>query len=359
MKKEITFDIFIRGLIVLVLAVLLCCLVNYLSDVLLPFAIAWVLAYLLNPLVEFMQHRLHLRFRILCILLALIGVTAVVAGFFLLIVPPTISEILSLQSTLVEAINNLGQSPLAQYVDKVIRENLDESTFAKLLNSGSALQMANIGLSKAWGVVNGTLTVVSGLFTSLMVLLYVFFILLDYDNLTDGVRMIIPKEYRGIANRIFDDAEHNMNAYFRGQALIALLVGILFSIGFSIIGLPVAIGLGMFIGVLNLVPYLQMAGILPALLLAFLRSMQTGENFWLILFYCFIVFLVVQGIQDLFLTPRIMGKMMGLKPAIILLALSVWGCLLGFVGLIIALPLTTLLISYYRLYILKEKPLDE
>lgn len=358
MKKEITFDIFIRGLIVLTVLTFLCVLVNYLSDVLLPFAIAWVLAYLINPLVDFMQHRLHLHFRILCIVLSLLMVTSIVTGFFLLIVPPTIKEILALQSTLIEAINNLGHSPLAQHVDKMIRENLDESTMVKLINSGSALQMANLGLSKVWGVVNGTLTVVSGLFTSLMVLLYVFFILLDYDNLTAGVRKIIPCEYRGIANRIFDDAEHSMNAYFRGQALIALLVGILFSIGFSIIGLPVAVGLGMFIGVLNLVPYLQMAGILPALVLAFLRSMQTGENFWLIIFYCFIVFLIVQGIQDLYLTPRIMGKMMGLKPAIILLSLSVWGCLLGFVGLIIALPLTTLIISYYRLYVLKDKPQD-
>lgn len=355
MKKEITFDIFIRGLIVLVLAIIACWLVNYLSDVLLPFAIAWVLAYLINPLVEFMQHRLHLRFRILCIILSLAIVTTVVAGFILLIVPPTISELLALQSTLVEAINNLGNSPLAQHIDKIIRENFDESTIVKLINNGSALQLANFGISKAWGVVNGTLTVVSGMFTSLMVLLYVFFILLDYDHLTQGVRRMIPREYRDVANRIFDDAEHNMNAYFRGQALIALLVGILFSIGFSIVGLPVAIGLGMFIGLLNLVPYLQMAGILPALLLAFLRSMQTGENFWLIVFYCFLVFLAVQGIQDLFLTPRIMGKMMGLRPAIILLALSVWGCLLGFVGLIIALPLTTLIFSYYRLYVLKEK----
>lgn len=356
MKKEITFDVFIRGLIVLAVLALLCMLINYLSDVLLPFAIACVLAYIINPLVEFLQHRLRLHFRIPCIILALLFVSSVVVGFFLLIVPPTVSEILSLQSTLVEAINNLGQSPLAQYVDKMIRENLDENTVVKLLNSGSALQIANLGLSKAWGVVNGTLTFVSGLFTSLMVLLYVFFILLDYDNLTAGVRKIIPHDYRGIANHIFDDAEHNMNAYFRGQALIALLVGVLFSIGFSIIGLPVAVGLGMFIGVLNLVPYLQIVGILPALLLAFLRSMQTGENFWLIVLYCFIVFLVVQGIQDLYLTPRIMGKMMGLKPAIILLSLSVWGCLLGFVGLIIALPLTTLIISYYRIYILGEKP---
>ena len=132
-------------------------------------------------------------------------------------------------------------------------------------------------------------------------------------------------------------------------------MGILFSVGFSIVGMPLAVALGMFIGVLNLVPYLQMLGIVPAVLLALVRSNQTGENFWLIILYCFIVFLVVQGIQDLVLTPRIMGKMMGLRPAVILLSLSVWGYLLGFIGLIIALPLTTILISYYRFFVLKEE----
>ena len=75
---------------------------------------------------------------------------------------------------------------------------------------------------------------------------------------------------------------------------------------------------------------------------------------WLLLLYCFVVFLVVQGIQDIVLTPRIMGKVMGLRPAVILLSLSVWGSLLGFIGLIIALPLTTLLSSYYRRYVLKD-----
>jgi predicted PurR-regulated permease PerM len=72
---------------------------------------------------------------------------------------------------------------------------------------------------------------------------------------------------------------------------------------------------------------------------------------------CFIVFLVVQGIQDLFLVPKIMGKAMGLNPAVILLSLSIWGSLLGIVGMIIALPATTLLISYYKRFILNKEEL--
>jgi predicted PurR-regulated permease PerM len=80
-----------------------------------------------------------------------------------------------------------------------------------------------------------------------------------------------------------------------------------------------------------------------------------------VLLGCFIVFVVVQGIQDLFLVPKIMGKAMGLNPAVILLSLSIWGSLLGIVGMIIALPITTLLISYYKRFILnkEELPIEE
>ena len=145
-----------------------------------------------------------------------------------------------------------------------------------------------------------------------------------------------------------------MNSYFRGQSLIALIVGILFSIGFLIIDFPLAIGLGLFIGLLNLVPYLQLIGLIPTIALALMKSLETGQSFWVILLMALAVFAVVQTIQDMYLTPRIMGKVMGLNPAVILLSLSIWGSLLGFIGLIIALPLTTLCLSYYRRFVLKE-----
>ena len=150
-----------------------------------------------------------------------------------------------------------------------------------------------------------------------------------------------------------------MNKYFRGQALVALCVGILFSIGFLIIDFPIAVGLGMFIGLLNMVPYLQLIGFIPAILLAIVKAADTGQNFWFIMLMVLIVFAVVQTIQDTFLTPKIMGHVTGLNSAIILLSLSIWGSLLGILGMIIALPLTTLLITYYQKYIIRRKEPDQ
>ena len=153
---------------------------------------------------------------------------------------------------------------------------------------------------------------------------------------------------------VVEDVKKGMNAYFRGQALVAFCVGILFCIGFLIIDFPLAIGLGLFIGLLNMVPYMQLIGFVPTILLAIVKSAETGENLWIILLCALAVFAVVQLIQEMYLKPRIMGLVMGLNPAVILLSLSVWGSLLGIMGLIIALPLTTLLLSYYKRFVLKE-----
>ena len=130
---------------------------------------------------------------------------------------------------------------------------------------------------------------------------------------------------------------------------------ILFCIGFLIIDFPLAIGLGLFIGALNLVPYLQIIGFIPTIILAILKAADTGGNFWLILAAALAVFAIVQAIQDGFIVPRVMGKITGLNPAIILLSLSIWGSLMGMLGMIIALPLTTLMLSYYQRFIINRE----
>ena len=165
----------------------------------------------------------------------------------------------------------------------------------------------------------------------------------------------MPKKYRKTVTGILNDVKDGMNRYFRGQALVALCVGILFSIGFLIIDFPLAIGLGLFIGALNMVPYLQIIGFVPTIMLAILKAADTGDNFWIIIASAAAVFIVVQIIQDGYLVPRIMGKITGLNPAIILLSLSIWGSLMGMLGMIIALPLTTLMLSYYQRYIINQE----
>lgn len=234
--------------------------------------------------------------------------------------------------------------------------------FDKLIGDIKAVDFVNVDNLKdafeklipgVWTIISGTWQVMASMFVVFIVFLYIVFILLDYEKINEGFRSMLPLRHKKLILEIFNDVEIGMNRYFRGQSLVALIVGILFAIGFRIVGLPMGITIGLFIGLLNLVPYLQTIGIVPVVLLALIQSAETGTNFWFIMGSCAIVFIVVQVTQDMFLVPKIMGRAMGLNPAIILLSLSVWGSLLGMAGMIIALPVTTLMISYYKRFVVR------
>ena len=358
LNQRITFDLFIRGLIVVAIVVLSIYMVGRLSTVLIPFFVAWLLAYMLYPLVCFLQYKARLRSRILSIVAALAVVFSVITGVLVLVVPPTIQEFGKVHGLLNIIVNEtIGYQHITEYTHRFIERYVDGNTISQLAEQGDLSQLARTILSQLWHLITGTINLAMGVMGSFVVLLYTFFILLDYELICDGWANLIPAGKRDFAVTLVQDVKNGMNAYFRGQSIIAFLVGILFSIGFLIIDFPFAIGLGLFIGLLNLVPYLQLIAFLPTILLALLKAAETGGNFWLILLSAGVVFAVVQLIQDMYLTPKIMGKAMGLNPAIILLSLSVWGSLLGIIGLIIALPLTTLLLSYYRRFVLNETSL--
>ena len=354
-EQKITFDSFIRSITVLCLSVGAVWLLNTLSSVLLPFFIAWLLAYLLYPLVRFIQHRLRLRNRILSIVVALLFVFALLAGFIALIVPPIIKETIHIaELTTLYFHDVMTQTNMSKYIQNVVDYLSNKNTLVNLVQQSSFIDAMQTVMLQTWNVVSSTVNVALSVLGVFVVLLYMFFILVDYEKICQGWVNLIPAGKRDFASMVVQDVKNGMNAYFRGQSLIALIVGILFSIGFLIIDFPLAIGLGLFIGLLNLVPYMQLFGFIPTILLAILKATETGESFWFIMLCALAVFAVVQLIQDMYLTPRIMGHVMGLNPAIILLSLSIWGSLMGIIGLIIALPLITLLLSYYRRFILKE-----
>ena len=354
-EREITFDRVVRWLVAALIATALVWLVNRLSSVLLPFFIAWILAYMIHPFVLFLEKKCRLKYRVLSIVVALLVILAVLTLAVFLVVPPIVEESLRMAKLITVYFNDtLASSELFANLQNMLQSYANDDSLMKLFQHSSVMDIAESLVLKAWEFLSGTLNFAIGLLGSMIVLLYLFFILMDYEKISKGWIHFIPAGQRNFAEMVAGDVKSGMNAYFRGQSLIALLVGILFSIGFLIIDFPMAIGLGLFIGLLNLIPYLQLVGFIPTVILALVKAADTGQSFWLILLCALAVFAVVQTIQDVILTPRIMGHVTGLNPAIILLSLSVWGSLLGIIGLIIALPLTTLLISYYRRFILKE-----
>jgi predicted PurR-regulated permease PerM len=353
-QKEITFDSFVRGMLGVALVVGLVMLLNRLSSVLLPFFVAWLAAYLMFPLVKFFQYRCRMKYRILGILSAFIVVGAVLTGLFMVMIPPMLTEGLRVKELLLAYVQNHAMmSNIPNLIEDFIHDHVTEDQVKALITQEGFVDAVKQTVPKVWDVIVQSVNIVSSLFSLTMVALYTLFILLDYEEIAHGWPQLLPERYRHYAVKLVDDVEHGMNLYFRGQAMVALCVGVLFSIGFLIIGFPMAIALGMFIGLLNMVPYLQLLGFVPTILLAVVKAADTGQSFWVVLLGALVVFAVVQVIQDTVLTPKIMGRVTGLNSAIILLSLSIWGSLLGILGMIIALPLTTLLISYYQQYIVK------
>ncbi len=358
-KQPITFDSFIRGVLLALVLVGIALLINRLSSVLLPFFIAWLMAYLMYPLVKFLQYKCRLRNRTLSIIVAALLVLSVITGLLLLVIPPIVSEFSKASALFSKYADRfLGGTGVIPYIQQFLDQfgSKYQTNILDVSQERSFMEAAQSVLAQLWNVVYQTFDFAIGLIGSLIVLLYLFFILQDYEMITEGWITLIPKGSRSFAAQLAEDVKSGMNSYFRGQGLVALCVGVLFSLGFLIVGFPMAIALGMFMGFLNLVPYLQTLGFIPMIMLALLKAADTGENFWWILLPGVIVVAVVQVLQDTVLVPKIMGSAMGLNPAVILLSLSVWGSLLGFIGLIIALPLTTLLISYYRRFVLEERP---
>ena len=355
MSKEITFDKFIRwaGIVTLVFAVLY--ITNYLSEVLLPFFIAWFFAYLLYPVVKFIENKLHVKVRAISILLAMGAAIAIVGGVIWLIIPPMIDQFDKLGEVLTRWVHQTTHTNnLTMLIKEWLQDN--QTTIERFLKSKDFSDALKTTMPKVFSVVSQTATVLMSIVASMITLLYMFFILLDYETLTANWVRIFPKKNRPFWSALMKDVERELNNYIRGQGMVALCMGIMFCIGFTIIGFPMAIGLGILIGIMDLVPYLHTFALIPTAFLAMLKAADTGQNFWVVFGLAVLVFCVVQVITDMVVTPKIMGKAMGLNPAILLLSLSIWGALLGFLGLIVALPLTTLLIAYWQRYVTREKP---
>lgn len=354
--KEINFDRFVRGLLFLVGIIIVYLLLNYLSPVLLPFFIAWVAAYMLYPIVRFLQYRCHLRNRILCIVLTLMLVGGALTAISYVIVPPFVEEVGHVKEVAKRFVNNQSnyRNVVPKEVEQYLRKNFSEEKISDLLKQKDVQSSLKNIFGKVWGVVWGAAGVILDIIASLMGILYFFFLLKDYEKYADGWIRYVPKKRRPMAQMLVADISQGMSGYFRGQALVALSNCVMFSVGFLIIGFPMPIALGCFIGLISFIPYVQVVGILPAAILALLRAADTGQNFWLLIGGVILVYLVVQVLQDSIVTPYVMGNITGLSPAIILLALSVWGYMLGIIGLIIALPVTTLMISYYRRFVIGD-----
>lgn len=343
-----TTDRIMRLIISLVITATIIALMRYLSGVLLPFFVACFIAYLLQPLVDFNKKLTRSRGLTLPAILTVVDVTAILAAISYIFIPSIIDELDTLGKIIHSISSGQKQLPpqyaaafdfISRYFDPDnLRNYLDGTHLETLLNKGTSL-------------LEESLDIVLGILSWLLTLIYIIFILIDYPQISRGFKLIIPSKYRSITINVVHDVENNMNRYFRGQGLVALCATVFYCIGFSIVGLPLAIPMGLLVGILYMIPYFQYVTLIPIAAICFIYSLGGYTPFLPEMGKCLIVYAVSQSICDYIITPHVMGKEMGMNPAIILLSLSVWGSLLGIIGMIIALPASALIMTYYRRYI--------
>ena len=323
-----------------------------LYGVLLPFFVSFLLAYVLDPVVVFIQTKCRVRNRALAVVLTLVLAIGIVAGAIAALRKPVMDQVNTAWAGFQNYIAafNINQYVSAETQEKLLQWQEDWDWQAALANPELTNSIKSL-LPKIGNWITGGLSWLSELLVVFIGFMYLIFLMIDFPNIRANYSNYIPRKIRPQVVTLMGDIDRNMNAYFRGQATVAACVGVLFAIGFTITGMPMGIAMGLIIGLLNMVPYMQALGIPPCIVLCLIQSAQTGQPVWLTLLLMAVVFIVVQSIQDLILTPKIMGNVTGMSPAAILLSLSIWGAIAGVIGMIIALPLTTLIISYYDRFV--------
>ena len=387
-------------------------LLRYLSDVLLPFVAAVVLAYLLNPLVTVFERKTKRRG--LSVAITIGGLFVVGLAIVAILIPLMIGQVGRFRDDILKLRDDFAASmqvsiqPSASAPDESAaaepegpggektrlgwrelkeswasyRSDVDKPRPARLAELAKKVEGTYIGdligriqryaqsdefnqllLDTAkrlaiggWSVVTFGVNLILGLTGLIVVLLYLVFLLLDYPEYARMWPTFLPPRYRASIVEFLEQFNQVLRRYLRGQSIVALLVGTLCALGFTLIGLPMAVPLGLFVGLLNMVPYLQAVALVPGMMLAGLRAVEGDSGLVASLLLTLSVFAVVQILQDTVIAPRVMGRATGLRPVAIMLGVFIWGKLLGFTGLLLAIPLTCLGIAYYRRFVLEHGP---
>ncbi len=342
--------------ITITIAVIL--LIRYLSDVLLPFFAACFIAYLLQPLVELNRRMTHEKGRALSSILSLIEVTGVLALVIYFFLPHVLSELDTLSRIIHEV--SSGERPLPPEYVQIINWVEHSMNIEQIKSQLSEMHLDTI-ISKGISLLGESLNVITEVLEWALTVVYILFILIDYPQIVRGFKLIIPHKYREDVLPVIRNVQTNMDHYFRGQGYVALCAAVFYCIGFSIIGLPLGIPMGILVGILYMIPYFQYVTLIPIALICAIYSLGGEATFISLFGKSLLVYAISQSICDYIITPHIMGKELGLNPAIILLSLSIWGSLLGIIGMIIALPATSLIMTYYQEYISypRVKPTDK
>jgi len=314
-----------------------------LAGALTPLAAAFVIAYLFDPLIDRFEKRRIGRRAAIFLLLGIAGIGLLAFAFF--VVPRMQHEIVTLSASLPGYLDRAldRAAPRVQsWFGYTLPRSLEEGIAS--LNSGS-LQLV---LDGARGMLERSLSVVTGTVGTLVGLLVIpviaYYLLAEFDEIKRAILALVPRAYQSRVAQKAAVVDALLSGFIRGQLLVCLLLGLLYGAGFAAIGVDLAIGIGFAAGLLAIIPYVGGAFALSSASL--LCVLEHGVDVHL----AFVVgwYLVVQSLEGFVLTPRIVGKSVGMHPVTVIVALLIGGDLLGFLGLLVAVPLAAVVQVFLR-----------
>ena len=319
-------------------------LLYYLTPVLTPFAVAAVLAYLFDPIVN--------RLQVIKIPRA-IGVVIVffvillLAGMILFYLIPLLEAQIIILFKKAPVFLGWASDLIQQYLG--LQLNLSDK-----LSTEHIKGLLSHNLQQAGGIVSvmlrmittSSLALVAWAVNLLLIPVVLFYLLRDWHEVVDGVYRLLPRRVVLTVKRLLGECNEVLSAFFRGQLLVMIALGILYSVGLTLVGVDLAVLIGMLSGLVSIVPYLGfIVGILSASMAAFF---QYQEAIYLV--YVAIVFLIVNGIESSMLTPLLIGDKIGLHPVAVIFAILAGGQLFGFIGVLLALPVAAVIMVFIRYF---------
>ncbi|PSJ80082.1 AI-2E family transporter [Neisseria iguanae] len=325
-----------------VVLVLLVWLIYALGNILTPFIVAAVLAYVLNPMVEWLQCK-HLK-RGIASMAVMIFALAVLLALLLIIIPMLIGQFNNLIERLPQVVDFL-QNVLLPWANRLGGDfiDIDSESIVAWLQSNTG-ELSNTLKSVMPTLMKQSSNVVVGL-TNLMLLPFLlYYFLLDWKRWSYGISALVPRRFIDSYTRITKNMDRVLGEFLRGQLMVMLIMGLVYGVGLMLVGLDSGFAIGMIAGILVFVPYL---GAFTGLLLATVAAvLQFGS--WSGLLMVWGVFAVGQFLESFFITPKIVGDRIGLSPFWVIFSLMAFGQLMGFVGMLIGLPLAAVTLVLLR-----------
>ena len=313
-------------------------LIYLLAPVITPFAISAGLAYLGDPMVDRLQKISLWKWnfgRTLAVVIVFVLLLSVLTVVLLILIPMLVEQIRLFVQRLPEWIEWFSATALPWLADKAGYElkNFDPAQFATMLKDYWK-EISTATFKVIDYISKGGMAVAAILTNLVLIPVVTFYLLRDWDKLVGGVRNLLPRSVESEVSRTASEVDEVLGAFFRGQLMVMLALGLIYSIGLSVVGIELAVLIGMGAGLLSIVPYL--GSIIRVLIAAGMAVFQFQDAFHLLM--VLLVFGLGQMAEGMYLTPKLVGDRVGLHPVAVIFAVLAGGHLFGFLGILLALP---------------------